>query len=182
MIVLEGPDGGGKSTLITRLAERLDFQVEPRACNSEHGINMTTLKDWVDADLSRSVRSHGVYDRYPLISEPIYGPLTRGRMADGFEDVKWMGLALLSMYELEPLMIYCLPPLDAVRRNVQATHGMTTEHMSQVNHQIRAIWHAYCHRAALDHGIHPEPVVWDYTDPNYNENFERLVSLCREHI
>lgn len=180
MIIVEGPDGGGKTTLITMLAEALDLEVEPRACTSENGIDMTTLANWVDNDLVRSGRPRGLHDRYPLISEPIYGPLTRGRMADGFEDLDWLSTCLSTFYDLQPTIIYCIPPLDVMRANVQANHPMTTTHMREVNSAAKAIWHAYCHRAALDLSSGEGTLVWDYTAPNASEYLEVMIRDLRE--
>ena len=146
MIIVEGPDGAGKTSLIDRLRLDLDFEVQPRPCTSEEGVDPSTLASWVEQDLKTS--SSGFYDRYPLISEPIYGPLIRGYMADKFDRVDWMSLQLSKLYLQTPFIIFCLPPLAEVLRNVDRTHGTETPHLRGVHEHAPAIWAGYQFRAA----------------------------------
>lgn len=165
MVIVEGPDGSGKSTLVAQLAHDLSLEVQPRACSSEDGIDMATLRDWVDYDMSRPIHTSMLYDRHPLISEPIYGPILRGRMADGFNDPFWLMRRLIELDGKEPRIIYCLPPWEEVGENVERMHAATTEHMTAVLRNARALYDAYAYRAALAATSSGSSVInlWDYT-------------------
>lgn len=178
MFIVEGPDGAGKTTLIRRLQERLGFDLMVRPCSSERGINMRTLKMWVDQDLSLPLHSGGFYDRYPLISEPIYGPILRGRMADGFNDVKWMSERLRILRLREPIIVFCLPPKQRVMDNVLDTHAETdTDHVRAVIRHTEALYEAYTFRAAQESLI-SDVWVWDYTKEEADRDFLDLLELA----
>src|SRR5580765_6539928 len=118
MIIVEGPDGGGKTNLVTRLCKEFDLEVEPRVVDKDtNPMNGISLKNWVDADLKSWPRA-SIYDRHRLISEPIYAPIMRGRLADGFEDPIWFIRQINAFWRLHPIVIYCLPAPDEVVRNV----------------------------------------------------------------
>lgn len=182
MFIVEGPDGAGKTTLIRRLQEQLGFEVMPRPCTSDNGIDMTTLRQWVDEDLSRPLHYHGFYDRYPLISEPIYGPLLRGRMADGFSDFHWMSDRLTMLTLRQPLIVFCLPPKQRVMDNVLDTHSQDdTEHLRGVIQHTEAIYEAYTFRAAAQ-SIMGDIWVWDYTKEDADMDFLHLTELVKEKM
>lgn len=182
MIIVEGPDGGGKTSLITMLAEQVEFEVMPRPCTSDNAVDPGTLADWVDADLSRPVHHRGFYDRHPLVSEPIYGPLIRGRMADGFAEVPWLTSRLSMLRARNPFFIFCLPPLQAVLNNIAMGHGVHTPHLRGVHAMGQAIYEMYCMRAAQE-SSHPYSSVWVWDFVHADENqFERLVHNVKGHI
>lgn len=182
MIIVEGPDGGGKTSLITRLQDELHFQVQPRACTSDNGIDPGTLREWVDRDLS-GIRNRGFYDRHPLISEPIYGPLIRGRMADGFSEVSWMASRLNLFKMQQPLMIFCLPPFSEVQKNIEMSHEPTTKHLRGVRTHARALYELYCLRASQETSeASYATIVWDYTHQHADIEFRAITSMCRGYL
>ena len=184
MIIVEGPDGAGKSTLIRMLAEHHDFQIMDRACTSDDGIDPTTLslRDWVDKDLSLSNWHPGVYDRYPLYSEPIYGLITRRRLATGFDDMEWLRRSMLMLRQKQPMVIFCFPPKEVVRHNIQANHTMTTDHMRQVNDNATQLWQAYSVRIAQELTVGGTTRIWDYTAQNKDRVLVELVETMEAFI
>lgn len=183
MLIVEGPDGGGKTSLITRMQERLGFEVMPRACTSDNGIDVKTLRDWVDRDLSLPVHHHGFYDRHPLISEPIYGPLIRGHMAEGFSDVQWLSQRLAMLRNRQPLYVFCLPPLEVVVENIHHTHDLSTKHLRGVHTHARALYELYILRAAIESATpYCRVWTWDYTSPDADQDFENLVEEAKGHL
>lgn len=165
MVIVEGPDGGGKTSLVTQVCNEFGVLVRPRACTSDNGVDPATLRDWVDNDLSESGKAPSsdswLYDRYPLVSEPIYGPLIRGRMADGFADLIWLRSRLnILEHDRHSLVVFCLPPEEEVMRNVNRSHGHGTKHLEGVHKNARAIYQQYLYLAVLWQG---NSVVWDYT-------------------
>lgn len=86
MIVVEGPDNSGKSTLVKTLVER-GFPLIKRERfkpGKEETIGLSYLKALIPKDGDRLAHSHGVLDRL-LASEIIYGDIFRGghRISDG---------------------------------------------------------------------------------------------------
>lgn len=157
MIVVEGPDGAGKTTLIKQLVEELGLPVAPRVV-SKGAEAMTDLRTWVDQNLDEGFQPR-IFDRHRLISETIYGPILRHHQEPGFDQLKWIGPRMRRFYDLEPIIIYCLPPLEEVMKNISDD----PDNVVVVDH-IEAIYSAYVARAALDHTFAPGIVkVWDYT-------------------
>jgi len=156
MIIVEGPDGSGKTTLIKLLKDELNIPVAPRVVSKETKA-MTNLQDWVDNNLDEGFQKV-IFDRYRLISEPIYGPILRKGQSEGFDSLMWLGPRLKRFYELEPIIIYCLPHLFTVVKNIGRDHDNDV-----VRPHIQAIYTAYVAKAAMDYALAPGRVhVWDY--------------------
>lgn len=117
MIIVEGPDGSGKTTLLGRLAEHLERPIESRVV-TKTAEAMVDLQQWVEHDLQGWPRA-ALYDRHRLISEPIYGPVIRGNMEPGFDRYDWLGNQLEIFSAHRPVIIWCMPPLDAVLKNLR---------------------------------------------------------------
>lgn len=160
MIVFEGPDGAGKTTLIKQFSEMYDIPVAPRVVSKDTEA-LVNLQDWVDNSLEEGFQ-RTIFDRYRLISEPIYGPILRDKMQPGFADINWLGERIQAFYELEPIIIYCLPSLETVRRNV-----LGDDDNQAVAATIDKIYAAYVNRASIDYALSPGTVkIWNYEAPN----------------
>lgn len=159
MIIVEGPDGAGKTTLIEQLQARYGLEVAPRVV-TKGAEAMVDLKVWVEENLAQGFQ-YRIFDRHRLISEFIYGPLLRQQQQPGFTDLTWSWLQLEKLYgEVRPFIIYCLPPLETVAENVY----LSGDENKVVLDHIEAMYTAYVHRASLDL-IHNRGrvIVWDYT-------------------
>lgn len=94
-IVLEGPDGGGKSTLGEFLSINLDARLQ-------QGSGPPRTPDEIRQRASQYLRmTDTVFDRHPCISQPIYGTM-RGVGADLPGDS-----LVREFYAQRPLVIYC---------------------------------------------------------------------------
>lgn len=176
MIIVEGPDGAGKTTLIKSLQELTGFEVAPRVVSKETKA-LFDLQVWVEENLDTGDQDI-IYDRYRLISEFIYGPVLRVQQQPGFTDLDWTLNMLSQLYELEPIIIYCLPPLDVVKANLANDPDNT-----QVVNHIEQIYTAYLQRASLDVIMRPtRTILYDYTeDGQYEGDIEgRVLGLMAD--
>lgn len=174
MIIVEGPDGAGKSTLRERIQEDFNIELGPRASHSTNG-PVPNLTKWVDHDLMEWGSSPlKIYDRYPLISEPIYGTIVRGEVDDKFTS-SWLRNRINLMRSMS-LVIWCLPPLDVVRNNV---HDPLDPQMNGVQANIDAIWMLYSMHASMWTG---PGMTYDYNHPNQEPRDTQLANLIRRHI
>lgn len=157
MIIVEGPDGAGKTTIVEALQERFDFPIAQRVVTQD-AVAMVDLQDWVDNNLEEGFQ-RTIFDRHRLISETIYGPILRTAAQPGFTRLSWLGPRMKRFYQLEPIIIYCLPPIEIVAKNIEGD-----ENNRVVWEKFEAIYSAYVSRASLDLQFSPGITrVWDYT-------------------
>ena len=100
MIVIEGPDGSGKTTLAYKLAEHTNWLYY-------HGGDPPKTKAEVDDRIYKmqsDARRPVIYDRCTLISEQIYGPIFRNKNHVDYPDSR-----LLDLYSEGVTIIYCRP-------------------------------------------------------------------------
>lgn len=180
MVIVEGPDGAGKTTLVRRLSRELGIEPEPKVVN-ERAEAMTDLVAWVHKDLNQGF-GRRLYDRHRLISEPIYGPLVRGHLEPGFDDLDWLALMLARFYEHCPVIIYCLPPFETVWGNVRDDPANVVVRSLSTLKLIHASYHMRC---ALDLARTPEEatvMTWNYVEDEDTGKLEGLAQLCRRRF
>jgi hypothetical protein len=153
MLIVEGPDGAGKSTLVERLSKDLDMYVMPKVVDKDTN-PMVNLVQWVHDDVTSGLK-RAMYDRHRLISEPIYGPVIRSRMEPGFDNPRWLREYQRKFRELEPFVIFCIPPIEAVLSNVDGDQDNIV-----VKEHIELIYWLYFNLAAI---WATPTAVWDYT-------------------
>ncbi len=112
MILVEGPDNSGKSTLVDQLA--LEFNLFK--CDRPHGPPKTPEELYNRAmDVQNFYKSKMfIMDRNPIIGETIYGPILRGRnmwdeVTNRLDCEAELFAKLLSG---TVFLIYCRPPLE----------------------------------------------------------------------
>lgn len=177
-LIIEGPDASGKGTLIEHIQKQWPrWTTEDRAADSLTGPR-GYLDDYVDrAEVSMSLRSAypHMYDRHPLISEPIYGPIIRGCMdsknpTTNFNDMTWM-MKRYDFIRENCLVLFCLPPLKYVLNNLNAT---APGHMpGVVDNATRLYWQYHAMAAAWPKNIH----VYDYTRQSCKDTVVNLINL-----
>lgn len=109
MIILEGADNSGKSTLGEYLSNKLNLPLR----HSEK-----PNPEWTPVEAlghsSRQLRPQSaILDRVYALSEYVYGPICRGASALGEQHQE----ALLDLYNRPYLIIYCRPHLSTILRN-----------------------------------------------------------------
>lgn len=171
MIIVEGPDGSGKSNLVSKLARDLNLPVSPKVVGSDTR-PLVDLAEWTESNVNKGFQAM-IFDRHRLISEPIYGPATRARQDSNFCDLGWMTDLMWRFYQANPLVIYCLPDLHTVRKNVL---DPSTDNEA-VAKRITAIYAGYVARAAMDlsRGC---ARLYNYETTRYEE----ILYFVRNHI
>lgn len=173
-VIIEGPDGAGKSTLVKYLSGVCDLPVARRISDSIQGVRGKNLARYVDGDMgqwanyrsadpviNRSAFSDmstptpsRIYDRYPLISEPIYGLHVRKSTQVEF-GTNWYRDAWQKFLAHDPLVIFCLPPYDEVAKHVHPDRDM-----DGVWRNINGLYQAYRMEALKYPGT---TIVYNYT-------------------
>jgi hypothetical protein len=140
MIILEGPDGSGKTTLMQELVMDHGFKQRPRF--STHSGPLDNLYRRVYQDLEKvmsGTEECGVYDRHSLMSEYIYGQIRPDSEIN--PDFLWPGAAdMVRALSSRCLLVLCLPPLHVVTENVLKED---TEQMVGVRENIFRMYQAY---------------------------------------
>jgi hypothetical protein len=139
-VIVEGPDGGGKTTLVNYLHETLGLPIQVRSCNSKTG-PIPNLTDWVADNLTSWGEFPRLYDRHPIISEPIYGLLVRpgSQVQHPFDNDNYQRAVRSHLYD-RAVVVWALPNLATVKANVLDTR---TDQMPGVTANIDRVHKAY---------------------------------------
>lgn len=130
MIVVEGMDGSGKTTLAKRLAADLELvyinsRIKPK--------NFPDLDRLVFNFTEMSMNLSTVFDRWSPISEAVYGKVLRQanwHMPEEFAQLH------AYMVKANPLIIYCRPPFKLIC-------NWREEQMDGVKENAKALYKAY---------------------------------------
>ena len=157
MIIVEGPDGGGKTRLIDTLSQQFSLPTSPRVVSKDTEA-MVDIKRWVHENLEAGPQAM-LFDRHRLISEPIYGAILRPEIRDDFRQ-PWKLVDYYRRFykDCQPLILYCLPPYGVVEANIAYDPDN-----DRVREHIKTIYDLYVMRASVD-VIHGQGVIIDYTD------------------
>ena len=184
MLIVEGPDGSGKTTLITSLREKLGLKVAPRVVGQDTK-PLLDLKHWVETQgLSTAPL---IYDRHRLISEFVYGPILRKTQNEGFTDPNWVYTYIQSLAFRRPMIVFCMPPLEVIRKNLEGDPDNTkvVDYIEQIYAGYLAqysLWAAIdnVYNRRSEHCI-PRVIFHDYTyDPSL-EKFDSWAPLIRNN-
>lgn len=138
-IIIEGPDGSGKSTLIKALKGVTDWELIPGQGPEAHpGEILDRIGSYISAE--KHHQSYGsrprIYDRHPCVSHPIYCQFTPvTKMTE--QEVTSRGF-----YELKSLFVYCQSP-DLVFGNHNAKEYDTEEHLKAISENHMTILREY---------------------------------------
>lgn len=124
ILIVEGMDGTGKSTLINRLSNDLDIPVHERFSKSgPDGGPVTDLWNRTYEDvMTMPAQPLSLYDRHPLISNYVYSPITRRTLEPGFTSSR--ANRLVRTLSFTALVVWCAPPFDVVKSNLHDNRDM----------------------------------------------------------
>lgn len=107
MIIIEGMDNSGKTTLAKTLASHFNYPLihSPGYCPE--------MVKWAKDTLM--IGKPRIYDRHPCISEHVYGTVLRGK--NEFESL-WGKDVRELFIEKKPLIIYCKPPDSVIVKDL----------------------------------------------------------------
>ena len=136
MIIIEGMDNSGKSTLAAAMADYMGLIVQesegpPRSAEE--------INERVDR---YAVMANRLFVRHPCISNPIYDQV-RG---DGTERMITPGRIML-FYEAKPIIIYCDAGTRGLGAHVLKEHD-TPEHIEQITLNYKKLLYLYRQWAA----------------------------------
>lgn len=130
MIILEGPDNGGKSTLAAEIARITGLPVQGSEGPSHHAGEMNErIARYLDMPPT-------IFDRFPAISNPIYD-----RALSRDPDVIDPKL-ITAMYERQPVLVYCDPGDRGLVGHVVKTRE-TADHIDGVQRNQRYLCDLY---------------------------------------
>lgn len=161
IILVEGPDGSGKSTLLKNLRAESSryFWI---LSSSRRPYTLEELNDAVGyIGQAAYLRLPVVCDRFPLISEAIYGPLIRGTSILTQLNARDSNYYNEILEEEIDRVIYCRPPLQNIIENVN-----NNPQMEGVRNRIKELVLRY--DSFMDHLREGVKVFnFDYTSPKY---------------
>lgn len=157
--LIEGPDGGGKTTLVNSIVEKnRGTQLLRRASTSLGGpIDNHEYLEWTVNTLPFLSESRNLFllDRHPLISEMIYGPILRGKPDMGRSPSTYYQ-AMKVLKDHVSSVILCLPPISVVQENIYQG-----DQLDGVTSHIEEIYQGYMELFKSE--IFPNVMIYDYT-------------------
>lgn len=180
MIIVEGPDNSGKSTLIQQIKKDFGINEIPRMAHGPaNGSKDLWDRTYQIIDAATKAKSHRIIiDRFTLIGEDIYGPILRHvNLWDKMPQEKikfWKATNLL-----DPFIIYCRPPEEVImdmKNHVIKVYD-TPEHVRRVNQKQELIIHAYDNYFANWKSYNF--FKYNYKDP---ESYKQLKIILKEYL
>ncbi len=177
VIIIEGPDGAGKSTLVKELQELF-----PHLLTGERGVDdRDKLWEVTRQDTYRAI-CEALTDPNPHIwdrlfwSEFAYWEITGRECQFNARDRQLIPDLVRS---IGAPVIFCMPPLDVVKTNVEAE-----KQMSGVVPNIEKIYGVY--QGMIEHLKNtndiPNLLVYDYTSPLARDDFHRIVGRVEAYL
>lgn len=167
MLIFEGPDNSGKTTLAQAVAVKYNLEYRrPPALSSTEGVNDHVFK-WWEAELEKHPRdTFAVYDRCTYISDPIYRLVSA---QPPLRDEQAMKRGLEELFRRPTTVVFCLPPWgwSKLHNEVELASGGGLKYANI--DQLRVIHWAYSVACQLWREISPVSV--------YHHNLTKQLEL-----
>lgn len=172
MLLVEGCDNTGKTTLVLRLADDLKLL---QIANKHKPKHKSEFFSFLSCALNLSKQFPTVFDRWSPISESVYGPIIRGENIFTSRDLEIAKTAPL-LAHIKPLLIYCRPDFNTVMNTIT-----DRAQMDGVVAKAQELIHAYddtveTYRTAYN------VVRYNFEKPGaYDEIRERALNHLKDH-
>lgn len=175
IVIVEGMDGTGKTTLVQQLAHRLGVQprkyVGSLGPSDDYRLALVSRTRSEITELEITFVKGGsvkrLYDRFPLISEAVYGPILRGHNCFGglYYPLRSRLLAL------KTVIVYCRPNRDVIQVNVQQAPQMSgvPEHFGELLDAYDKLF-----VELTDSPVNSYITVYDYTRDDVQDLISRI--------
>lgn len=154
MIILEGCDAAGKTTVLMHLAQKFKLAINRSYYRATQAHEIVDYHNWI-----RSCPQRLILDRHPAISDLVYGPILRGYTPSTMRFARSVNNT--------SFVIFCSPPLQTIQANLH-----NEEQLEGVDKNLLAIYHAY---EDLMETLAPS-FTYDYTDRSQLPLLEERVS------
>jgi hypothetical protein len=173
MIIVEGPDGAGKSTLVERLSEHFGYEVGKRATEDRDLLYTVTRQDtWTALGVEVSgFQEPRIYDRL-FFSEMVYAPVVERPCEFNITEQSTVRRILAA---LGCPVIVCRPGLEAVLHNV----SKSKHEMAGVRERITTIYADYVDLMDRAGKGGVNILYYDYTGEQTGAAFRTFENLCQ---
>ena len=159
MIILEGPDGGGKSTLAARLHRDYDYAIVK---TGPPALDEDTTAAYLSALYTALARPGlTIFDRLHL-GEAIYGPLLRSTDRMGASGLKVIERAIA---ENGVRLLICCPPWETLKIGWRSKPDLL-----KTEAQLRHVYEAY-----VGHAVRLCLVCYDWTAPDAEARVKEII-------
>lgn len=173
LVILEGPDGAGKSTLVEQLRKEYELSGEFRTVRVVHHgpyRGETKIAARYFTPMARCIVERDtalIMDR-SWLSEPIYAKaMKRGGSRITFEEDRMLSRAALA---LDASLVICLPPLETVLENRPDDWWITDAHTSYAE----VIAEGLTLRAGWVGAHLPPAIEFDYTEDYFHTSLLKM--------
>lgn len=171
MLIIEGPDNAGKTTLANYLSQELGIPIHHFGAPPE---NFTQLLSRVIFCMNN--KDHFIYDRIPLVSEHVYSILRNRNLIhelynNGEQHYK-------DLRETNPILIYCRPPVKKMLEGHKGKEHDTQEHLDFVRDNAQKLIDRY--DQLMDDEHMPPYWVFDYTEQSRENILEQVKEAIKE--
>lgn len=172
MIVVEGPDGAGKSTLCKALGKHFDLEVVSPQKNGR--MPEVPVRNRVYRALGKAVQGRHpakIYDRF-YWSELVYGGILRGEVAFTFFEQKYVEDVL---WVMQVPHILCMPGLLQVKANLAQDPDSTAWLLQKrPTHSLDDVITLLYHQYATESNKMPNKIEYDYTEDSVDQVVRRV--------
>lgn len=182
MIIVEGPDGAGKTTLVVKLCREFsELRVGERGTKDRDFLWRFTVHDTMKA-LSRFALSQGpvcIWDRL-FYSELVYAPLGMPPRPVEFNPSQQTHIMRL-IHAGDFPVILCMPQLGTILKNIASE----THQMPGVREKAAEIYHSYGRLLVVDDLFPERTMVYDYTgESNFTQqvDIDGLMGTIQDYI
>lgn len=177
LLVLEGPDGSGKSTFIKNLSlSHRIFRVSSFGVLGQKRNNVFDLENWLahlDFTVTEAAKTKTIValDRFTPVSERVYAPIFRSMASYNYQAKRLFNIES-DYFCPGPLFIQMNPPVEVCQTNVRNDPSES----ELIKYYIKTIHARYLNVMDGYRSNFPDSQIleYDYTTQNLNHLIERM--------